>query len=147
MTDQQAMSATGQPLLSASNPWLASHFEGAATLLDDLDKAASCSDFAPECLDDQALADFIERIGDAWSAVPSEHDDESAPPPLELACLGRALFLLQEFLEREQYRRKEDQKYAAYCKESNETKRYHDAHNGQWPPAVLGGQNDAGGGK
>jgi len=119
-------------LLSATNPWLAGYFQTAHTLLDELDGAARCSEFAPECLSDQELASLTDRLMALWHTLPSEHD-ENVQPPLEAAVLGRAIFMLCEFLETEMFRRKEDPAYATYCKESHEVRVYRDTHNGEWP--------------
>jgi hypothetical protein len=127
--------------LPASSPWLARYFRNAATLLGELREATDLSDFSPDCIDDDALASFIDRLTTAWIALPDE-SDEDEDPPLELVVLYRSLSLLTGFLELEQSRRKYDPDYAAECKGANETKRYFDAHNGAWPPAVLGGQVD-----
>jgi len=125
--------------LPASSPWLARYFKNAAALLGELQEATDLSDFSPACISDEALGDFIGRLTTAWVAMPDE-TDEDEDPPLELVVLCRALSMLTSFLELEQSRRKDDPDYAADCKGANETKRYRDTHNGQWPPEVLGGQ-------
>jgi hypothetical protein len=127
--------------LPASSPWLARYFRNAATLLGELQGATDLSDFSPDCIDDDDLGGFIDRLTTAWIALPDE-SDEDKDPPLELVVLCRSLCLLEDFLELEQSRRKCDPDYAAECKGANETKRYFDAHNGQWPPAMLGGKAD-----
>jgi ankyrin repeat protein len=127
--------------LPASSPWLARYFRNAAALLGELQEATDLSDFSPDCIDDEALAGFIDRLATARIAMPDEQDEDE-DPPLELVVLCRALSMLQDFLELEQSRRKDDPEYAAECKGANETKRYRDTHNGAWPPAVLGSRAD-----
>ncbi|CAK6692496.1 hypothetical protein OGCDGJMD_01244 [Cyanobium usitatum str. Tous] len=144
-SEQQSIIERGSPegderFLPASSPWLARYFDDALVLIGELQMAADLSDFVPACIDDQALAVLIERFRKAGCALPDEYDGKG-PHPLELAVLERALYLLQDFLELEQSRRKYDPAYADECKGANETKRYFDAHNRQWPPSVLGGND------
>ena len=139
---KQTTAEDDERFLPASSPWLARYFDDALVLIGELQMAANLGDFVPACIDDQALAGLLERFRKAGCALPSTYDDERNPPPLELVVLQRAFYLLQDFLEMEWYRRKTDPAYADECKGANETKRYFDAHNGQWPPSVLGGKVD-----
>ena len=136
---EQVNTEGGERFLCASSPWLARYFRNAATLLGELQGATDLSDFSPDCIDDDALGGFIDRLTTAWVGLPDEQNKDE-DPPLELVVLYRSLSLLTGFLELEQSRRKHDPDYAAECKGANETKRYFDAHNGQWPPAMLGGK-------
>jgi len=116
-------------LLPVSAPWLAHYFKAAHTLFDELEKAASFSDFAPECLNDQELASFADRLLHLFCTLPRE-DGESVQPPLETEVLGQAIFMLYQFLQHEAFLREDNPAYATYC---NEVKVDREAHNGQWP--------------
>ena len=62
--------------LPASSPWLARYFRNAATLLGELQEATDLSDFSPDCIDDDALGGFIDRLTKAWVGLPDEQNED-----------------------------------------------------------------------
>ena len=136
---ERIKSENDEHFLPASSPWLARYFDDAFQLIDELQVAATYHDFVPACIDGKVLDALIERFRKAVCALPNEYDEERNPPPLEIVVLERALFLLQDFLEMEQARRKTDPAYADECKGANDAKQAYDA---RWAQPANEGQTN-----